>query len=319
MASSPGSEGWVAASFTVAEAQADLASYVLVRAGAEGIVEDHPGLHFGEDGPLLSGDPEDWRPPVPVAPDGRVRLCGYLQAADGETLAALLDGIRSDLVDLGIDASDAAIAAVPEHDWNARWKAAWRPFRLSPRIWITPSWEAATACEPGMREVRLDPGMAFGTGTHATTSLCAEALDELLAERAGLSVLDLGTGTGILAMAARVLGAGRVCAVDLDPQAVACAAENVERNSLSDIEVGLGSAEQTGGSFDIVVANLLAPVLLRIAQPLAARLGPGGVLLWSGVLPHQADEVEQAFLAQGLPPGGRWQRDGWVLGRAGRT
>ncbi len=312
MASTRASEPWVAVSMTVTEADVELASFALLRAGAEGIVEYHAGLHFGEDGPLLSGDPADWKPELPASPDGLVRLSGYLPAGGPEELLGHLDRIRDGLLDLGVNASDLRVDAVPEEDWNATWKAGWRPFGLSPRVWVIPSWETETAPPRGMAVLRIDPGMAFGTGSHATTSGCAALLDELLAEDASRSVLDVGTGTGILAMLADQLGAGPILAVDIDPDAVATARDNVLRNGLENITIREGSADAVDGTFDIVVANLLAPVITRLAEPLTARVGPRGGLLWSGVLTSQEAAVADALAARGLGTRRRIEREGWV-------
>jgi ribosomal protein L11 methyltransferase len=165
---------------------------------------------------------------------------------------------------------------------------------------------------PGAAEVVLDPGMAFGTGTHATTSLCLAAIDAFLSRRPGASVLDVGTGSGLLAIAARKLGAGRVAANDNDPIAVAVAAENAERNAAA-LELTGDPPSTIPGSFDLVVANILANVLVELAPDLARRAAPGGEVVLAGVLVPQEAEVAAAFLAQGLEalPGER--RGEWSL------
>jgi ribosomal protein L11 methyltransferase len=165
-----------------------------------------------------------------------------------------------------------------------------------------------------MVEVVLDPGMAFGTGSHPTTSLCLAALSDLLAARPGASVLDVGTGSGLLAIAARKLGAGRVAANDNDPVAVEVARENAARNGAA-VELTGAPPAAIPGTFDLVVANILANVLVALAPALAAKLAPGGVLLLSGILAPQEEEVRSAHLAAGLTPlPGGDRRDGeWSL------
>jgi ribosomal protein L11 methyltransferase len=162
--------------------------------------------------------------------------------------------------------------------------------------------------------VVLDPGMAFGTGTHATTALCLGALSELVTARPGLSVLDVGTGSGLLAIAARKLGAGLTVGVDNDPVAVRVARENAERNAV-DVALSETPAGEVRGTFDLVLANILANTLVELAPALEARLAPGGVVLLSGILAPQAEEVRRAYVALGLRPlAGADRTEGeWVL------
>jgi ribosomal protein L11 methyltransferase len=204
------------------------------------------------------------------------------------------------------------LAEVPDEDWGEGWKKDFRPLDVG-RVRIRPSWIDA-APPPGAAEVVLDPGMAFGTGNHPTTALCLAALSDLLLEREGASVLDVGTGSGLLAIAARKLGAGRVAANDDDPVAVEVARENAARNA-APIELTGAPVELVPGTFDVVVANILANVLVALATRLAAKVAPGGVLLLSGILAPQEDEVRRAHVAAGLVPlPGGDRRDGeWTL------
>jgi ribosomal protein L11 methyltransferase len=161
-------------------------------------------------------------------------------------------------------------------------------------------------------EVVLDPGMAFGTGTHPTTALCLAALGERVGARPGLSVLDVGTGSGLLAIAAKRLGAGRVVASDVDPEALRVARENAESNGVA-LEVTGADVHQIEGPFDLVVANILANTLVELAASLTAQVAPGGRLLLSGILGSQEDEVGRPFLDAGLLPE-EVRRDGeWSL------
>jgi ribosomal protein L11 methyltransferase len=155
--------------------------------------------------------------------------------------------------------------------------------------------------------------MAFGTGTHPTTALCLAAISEAVTARPGLSVLDVGTGSGLLAIAARKLGAGRTVAVDVDPVAVRVAGENAARNGVA-LELSGAPAGEVRGAFDLVVANILANTLVELAPALDARLAPGGTLVLSGILAPQADEVRAAHVARGLRPAPpRERREGeWV-------
>ncbi len=204
------------------------------------------------------------------------------------------------------------VAEVADEDWGEGWKKEFRPLDVG-RVRVRPSWIA----EPppaGSVEVVLDPGMAFGTGSHPTTSLCLAALSDLLAARPGASVLDVGTGSGILAIAARKLGAGRVAGNDDDPKAVEVARENAAANGVA-LELVGQPVQELAGAFDLVVANILANTLVELAPGIAAKVAPGGVVLLSGILAPQADEVRRAYVAQGLAPlPGGDRRDGeWSL------
>jgi ribosomal protein L11 methyltransferase len=191
----------------------------------------------------------------------------------------------------------AELALVPDQDWSETWKQGLAPFTVG-RILVRPSWCARPEGHDGL-EVVLDPGMAFGTGTHPTTALCLAALDQALAAHPGGGLLDVGTGSGLLAIAARKLGAGRVVATDNDPTALKVAAENAERNGVR-LELSDRPPDALGGAFEVVVANILANTLVELAPGLAARIAPGGVLFLAGILVPQENEVRAAFLAQGL-------------------
>jgi len=204
----------------------------------------------------------------------------------------------------------AEIAEIPDRDWGEEWKKGLGPITVG-RLFLRPSWVEA-APPPGAAEVVLDPGMAFGTGNHATTSLCLGAIDDFLARRPGGSVLDVGTGSGLLAIAARKLGAGRVAANDDDPVAVAVARENAARNG-AQLELTGDPPGAIAGAFDLVVANILANVLVELAPGLAARMAPGGELVLAGILVPQEEEVRAPFVSQGLLPLAGERRGEWSL------
>ena len=204
------------------------------------------------------------------------------------------------------------VAVVPDEDWGESWKKGLGPLAVG-RAFVRPSWVDAPV-PPGMAEIVLDPGMAFGTGTHPTTALCLAALSQLLAARPGASVLDVGTGSGLLAIAARKLGAGRVAANDVDPVAVEVARENAERNGAA-LELTAAPIEAIDGPFDLVVANILANTLVELAPAIAARVVPGGRVLLAGILVPQEDDVRAAYVALGLRPvpGGDARQGEWSL------
>lgn len=198
-----------------------------------------------------------------------------------------------------------------EEDWANAWKAFYGVQRMGKRIVIKPSWLEYTPKEDDV-VLDLDPGMAFGTGLHPTTRLCLEALEEYvpkMVEGDGadvLNILDLGTGSGILAIAAAKLGGDKVkvVAYDTDPVAVEATQQNVDRNGLNQqIEVGLGSSEATkaDGPYDLIVANILASVIIDLSKSLAGLLALGGTLISSGIFFERGEGVKAALERAGLP------------------
>lgn len=203
---------------------------------------------------------------------------------------------------------EMAVREIAEEDWLESWKAQFTPLRIG-RFLVRPTWSDAPVPADAI-ELVLDPGMAFGTGLHPTTQQCLEAASTLPLE--ARSLLDVGTGSGILAIAAAKRGASPVVAVDTDPLSVDAARENAERNRVA-IPVGLGSAADVPGRFEFVLANIVAPVLQRIAGDLAARLAPEGLLVVAGIsLPNERD-TRAALAAAGLRTTvDRTVRDDWV-------
>jgi ribosomal protein L11 methyltransferase len=199
---------------------------------------------------------------------------------------------------------------VDEEDWANAWKEHLHPIRIG-RVVIKPTWRSWEA-EEGDIIVELDPGMAFGTGLHPTTSLVLLALQERI--RPGMRVLDLGTGSGILALAAAKLGAS-VTALDISDIAVRVARDNVEANQLTDaIEVAEGSIEAVQGHrFDLILANIIARVLIDLAPQLADALQPEADLLASGIIEERADDVRTAFRAAGLDVASEASEGDWWL------
>jgi ribosomal protein L11 methyltransferase len=198
--------------------------------------------------------------------------------------------------------------AVADTDWVRATQSQFPPTRISDRLWIVPTWHEPP--DPEAVVVRLDPGVAFGTGTHPTTRLCLRWLDATL--RPGASVLDYGCGSGILAIAAAKLGASRVVGSDIDPQALQAARANSDANSVRADYTEPDSLR--AGTWDVVLANILSNPLMLLAPALLARVAPGGALVLSGVLERQAEEVIGAYrAADASVPLSVWAADeGWV-------
>ena len=228
---------------------------------------------------------------------------------DGEVVAKVND-VRDALGHLqafGLGPiGELAAREIKEEDWLEAWKAQFTPLRIGAFL-VRPTWTDAAA--DGAIALVLDPGMAFGTGLHPTTQQCLEALSKIPLD--GRSVLDVGTGSGILAIAAAKRGASPVVGVDVDPLAVDAARENADRNGVA-IPVGMGSAADVPGRFDVVVANLVSPVLQQIAADLAARMAPRGMLVTAGISAPSEPQTRDAFLRAGLKLRDRTQRDDWV-------
>lgn len=206
------------------------------------------------------------------------------------------------------------LRAVAEQDWVRLTQSQFEPIHIGKNIWVVPSWHDAP--DPDALVLELDPGLAFGTGSHPTTRLCMEWLEAHAPQE--LSVLDYGCGSGILALVAKKLQAREVAGVDIDPQAIESARYNSERNHC---EIAYYLPEQFAGSahdhrFDIVVANILSSPLKLMAPMLAGRVAPGGALVLSGILARQADEVAAAY-APFIKISIWAERDGWVA-MAGR-
>jgi len=216
---------------------------------------------------------------------------------------------------------DLRTRLVHEADWAEAWKAHFPVMRIGRRIVIRPTWREHTPAD-GDIVLDLDPGMAFGTGLHPTTRLCLAAV-EAIADRGPLGdarVLDVGCGSGILAMAAVKLGARHALGVDTDPIAIEATLANAERNGLADRIVARPGSLPTGEPpFDVVLANLIASLLVRLAGQLRDELRPGGTLLASGIFVDRETDVREAFAAAGLVVGGRSAEGDWVALEAVRT
>lgn len=257
---------------------------------------------------------------VPPDPDeplvGPVRLRAYF-AVDAGQLEALREAVRERLLSLmplvsGLEARLPEVVAVRNEDWAEGWKQHFPVVRIGRRLVIRPSWEDY-APKGDEVVIVLDPGMAFGTGTHGTTRLCLEALaSRFEGPCPPRRVLDVGTGSGILALAAAALGAERVLACDIEPESCRIAAENARNNGLQErVEVTGAPLQELEGDFDLVLANILAEENIRLAEPLVSRVRPGGTLVLSGILREKEALVAAAFKAYPLSGPEFFRREDW--------
>ncbi|MDA3140010.1 50S ribosomal protein L11 methyltransferase [Vibrio metschnikovii] len=187
------------------------------------------------------------------------------------------------------------IEQIEDKDWEREWMDNFHPMKFGERLWICPSWRDIP--DPNAVNVLLDPGLAFGTGTHPTTALCLQWLDSL--DLSGKTVIDFGCGSGILAIAAIKLGAAKVIGIDIDPQALQASKDNAERNGVADkIEVYLPQNQPENLVADVLVANILAGPLRELSAVIKSLIKPGGLLAMSGVLNTQAEDVATYYRDQ---------------------
>jgi ribosomal protein L11 methyltransferase len=279
---------WLAVSVTVEWDIAEAVAEVLMRSAPSGVV-----INSGE------------------TASSKVTVLAYLSI--DEQIAERVRGLEDNVGHLQQiwPVPDPVYERIPDQDWMRRWKKTVPVFRIGERFVIKPSWREYTS-DPDEIVVEIDPGQAFGLGVHATTQLCLRELGQRL--KPGMHVLDLGTGSGILSIAAVKLAEVEVVAVDHDADSVAVARENIRLNQVADnIHLKHGSLKDVQGPFDLILANLFTSVILRmVGEGLTARLSPGGVIVASGILEEQAHEVVDAFERHALNVERVAHRDDWV-------
>ncbi|MEJ2690741.1 MAG: 50S ribosomal protein L11 methyltransferase [Deltaproteobacteria bacterium] len=207
-----------------------------------------------------------------------------------------------------------SFSSLDDQDWNRTWKEHFKPEHITPRLVIKPTWESYTPAG-GEKIIEMDPGMAFGTGHHASTRLCVQFIDQLLqSSTVPQTVLDVGTGTGILAMAAVLLGAHSALAIDNDPEAVKVASENIQRNKLSDkIEASGIDLQDARGRFDLIIANIIYDTLLFLAPQICEKMEAGGHLILAGILAgEQAESIAKTYAGLGIAHLATRQEGEWV-------
>ena len=287
---------WIELIVHTTTAGSDWVSDCLMELGASGtMIEDRAdipdpskphGIWEIIDPKLLDSMPEDvlvhaWFPPDETFP-------GILQQ-----LRDRLNVMRMDQPQYGALLADTR--TVSESAWAEVWKKYYKPFYAGSHLVVKPTWEAFDPA-PGDRIIEIDPGMAFGSGTHETTGMCISLLEETI--RGGERVIDVGTGSGILAIAAALLGAGHVLAVDIDPDAVRVATENVAHNHVENtVTVQEGDLlKATDETCRICVANIISDIIISFAAPLKAHIEPGGLFICSGIVRERTEEVREALL-----------------------
>lgn len=301
---------WAEVSVDTSHEATELVSEILQELGAAGVVIEDPAL-LNE---YIRSGLWDYTDLKESEETEVVRVKAYW-ALDEELegklqrLAARLDGMTAHGIDTGAGA--VSWKAVADEDWAETWKEFFHTEKIGARTVIKPTWEEY---EAGAGEIvaELDPGAAFGTGQHATTALCIRALEELV--RPGMTVFDVGTGSGVLAIVAAKLGAKRVEAVDFDPVAVRVARENVRQNDVEDI-VRTGQSDllkSVEGRADLIIANIIADIIVRLFGEVEAHLAPDGTMLLSGIIEDRLQDVVEAAALHGFAVEKIEQEKGWA-------
>jgi len=286
---------WLQLRLDTSPGQVERLEELLLATGAVAVT-----LEDNADQPVLEpgvGETPLWR---------QTRLTG-LYRADTDMAAVLRAFPEDDLA-----GTRHRVEILEDRDWEREWMQHYQPMRFGRRLWICPSWLAPP--DPGAVNLLLDPGLAFGTGTHPTTALCLAALDAM--DLSGLTAVDYGCGSGILAAAALKLGAQRVLAVDNDPQALVATRENAARNSIGQASLQVAAPEGVDWAAwahqaDLVIANILAGPLMELSGVLLRFMKPGSALLLSGLLTSQAEALRNHY-ADRLRLQVEAEREGWV-------
>ncbi|MFI8493399.1 50S ribosomal protein L11 methyltransferase [Peribacillus butanolivorans] len=275
-------------------------SNILHEAGASGVVIEDP-LELVKErenvfGEIYHLNPADY-------PDEGVLIKAYLPVNSflGETVDAIKESINNLLLfDIDLGKNVVSISEVNEEEWATAWKKYYNPVKISERFTIVPTWEDYTPVSSDELIIELDPGMAFGTGTHPTTVMCIQALERTV--QPGDLVVDVGTGSGVLSIAAALLEAKQVQSLDLDDVAVQSAKQNVELNNVQDrVSVSQGNLlDGVNEQADVVVANILAEVIMSFTDDVAKVVKPGGYFIASGIIQPKKQDVKDAIIASGF-------------------
>ena len=276
----------------------DRVSGILMDCGAAGtMIEDRADI---PDPSLPHGIWEIIDPALPDSMPEDVLVHAWFE--EGPALPSFLDSIRGSLAELSAGAAGSAgfgtlqleTRSVNDRDWADTWKKYFKPFHAGEHLVVKPTWEPYEP-GPGDLVIEIDPGMAFGSGTHETTGMCLSLLEEVV--HGGEDVIDVGTGSGILAIGAALLGAGHVLAIDIDPDAVKVARENTANNRVDNtVSVQQGNLlDRVSDVCDICVANIISDVIISFAAPLKTHIRPGGLFICSGIVSQRSDEVAQAL------------------------
>lgn len=302
---------WLKVSVSTEREAEEIVSGVLLSAGAAGVETEGFEVKREDISPLDYAD--DYR-----AGDDKFVVCAYF-ACDGteqqkvESIKGQLAQIETMDLDVSLGQLDVVTHKVQEHDWEEAWKKYFKPSKISDYVVIKPTWEPYDSTEEEI-VLEIDPGMAFGTGSHETTKMCVHFLEEFLEE--GGTVVDVGCGSGILSIAAAKLGAKKVYALDLDPVAVQVTEENAKRNQCEEIvevrQSDLLKELPEDTKADIIIANIIADIVIDLTQIVIPHLKKNGMFLCSGIIESRLEDVQNALEEHGyrvinLSEDGEWR------------
>ncbi|WP_100331622.1 50S ribosomal protein L11 methyltransferase [Bacillus xiapuensis] len=303
---------WSEISIQTTNEAVEAISNILHEAGASGVVIEDPFElererkdQFGE---IYQLDPGDY-------PEEGVIVKAYLPVSSflNETVEGIADSIKNlTAYHIDIGQNVMKVTEVNEEDWATAWKQYYNPVKISEKFTVVPTWEDYRPVSTDELIIELDPGMAFGTGTHPTTVMCLQALERFV--KSGDYVVDVGTGSGVLSIGAALLGAQKVTALDLDAVAVAAAKENIRLNGVED-KVTVAQNNLLDGIHDpadIVVANILAKVIMSFTHEVAQIVKPGGYFISSGIIGQKREEVKDAIAANGFEIEETMWMEDWV-------
>ena len=289
---------WMQVKVLTTTAGADLVSEILLEAGSEGtMIEDRNDV-FENQRPEGQWDIIDTAIADRIGED--VKVTGYYPIDENRnnvisSIASALGRLQALTPDVDLGKLEMQVQGFENEDWSESWKKSFKPIRLGNHIVICPGWLEYEK-QPDDKVIEIDPGMAFGTGTHETTGMCAALIEKYV--QPGQRVIDIGTGSGILAIVAAHMGAKEVLATDLDAVAVRVAAENAVLNGFGDkIDCRCGDLlDVVDVSGDVVIANIIADVILMLAKPVRERIVPNGVFICSGIAIDRREDVRRALL-----------------------
>ncbi|WEK53073.1 MAG: 50S ribosomal protein L11 methyltransferase [Candidatus Cohnella colombiensis] len=308
---------WHELTVLATESSQEMVTHYLTELGAAGVSVEEG---WDEDKPRDTTFGELYDGPLNQIRKGYAEFKAYFsEETDLSLITSQLEELLRGLPEYGYDAGEFVISTgdVHEDDWAHAWKKYFKPVAVTPRLTIKPTWEEYSPREDEVI-IEIDPGMAFGTGTHPTTTLCLVALDQAI--RGGEQIIDVGTGSGILAIGAMKLGAEHVLAVDLDPVAVASAQDNIRLNGLeervevrtSDLLGVLNANDRAAANADIVVANILAEIIMLFLDDVMEVLKPGGLYICSGIYKNKEQLVESGLQAAGFELVETLKQEDWV-------
>ena len=287
-------------------------SNILHEAGASGVVIEDPlelvKERKDEFGEIYQLNPQDY-PEEGVIVKAYLTVNSFLNVTIEEIKEAINNLV---LYNIDLGKNNVSISEVNEEEWATAWKKYYHPVKISERFTIVPTWEEYTPVSSDELIIELDPGMAFGTGTHPTTVMCIQALERTVKEKD--EVVDVGTGSGVLSIAAAMLGAEKVTALDLDEVAVESARLNIELNKVQDV-VSVSQNNLLDGvaaGADIVVANILAEIILRFTEDAASVVKPNGYFIVSGIIQQKKNDVKAALVDAGFEIVETIEMEDWV-------